>query len=1055
MPSDKKQRKKKDAPPGQAACEAPSTLPKCRQPSMPKMELSPLSKMPAGFDKDDFLFSKLYKSVVVVGGQTINEVLQIIFRQRAGENISTYTLNKLITQIKLSKKKTNSVTNKIPSKLLEEKLLAIKIDVTGGIFLLQKVFYDEYKKLSSHCQTQIQTFRELRNSLSHNYPLTHQDFEPHHEKLKYLLEKNEDIGILQNEIQELVEKKKTNADKELDQIEKYIDEKKKELYVIIEIEKLKIILKDILENVATEFKEDLTQCKDKIDKSLTDISQAKVEQYDQNTYNSEVQRYKDDPVHELITKAREELREQYRRLRVANPCPWMVTDQAENSSLDNFYIDRIYTPLKIEGPGTEVFTEKLLVAGNDLGEETAMSSALVVSGLAGSGKSSLCLYLLHHWAEGTDEIKTLKDYNMVIFVEMRTIKSNSLEEYLKTQRMKKSTAGISSDDIVQRLNDLKLLFIVDGYDEAKKSSRQMVEEIFAKFPEQRILLTTRGEFCNEVKKSARRHHMAYLTIEICGFDESRIQEFTEKVFKVVRNYSYYAQNQACSVRACANFLDYVQGRAKILEKLLELPLTLALMIYMWIDCPAILNRVTTATSLYYELFCLYQKKLNDRLKDPCSDKTLESLMLLVGKKAWELLVQEESILSKQDEKEIEEECINKGCPKEELMSAFLVYECYDTDSECNYDYSFMHKTQMEYLSAYFLVEESENGSLYNAQEQFHGSGFHQVIIFVVGHFARKKIIEQNLKDIFVLLDNADIDSLDYNFWWRLLTESLKNEAFLKEICTNRLPCSEWKLSEKHVVSGLQLLITSPVYTVKNLIIEINDVDPYDVKDLLSIMETLKIKFKNRYTKNNPILTELFFWHHFQRKCNKPSDYFLRALYPWGHLTNFVGSVGEQKEGFEVLRYCFNVKNLRVRLDTCDAEVCLANSLKRIGKGIKNLRVMLALDPSECDADSLVCLPNNKFTGSLELTLPNMTDENKKWIVKVVEKLAGGTSYGCSRIMFEKSTLSVCTVLYLMMELRDMVHEKLTVESIHELTLQEQIELEKQMKSTHMEVNWID
>lgn len=1027
-------------------------MPMSRQPSIPKMEVSPPSKMPAGFNLDDFLFSKLYKSVIVVGTHTINEVLQVIFRKRAGENISTYTVNQLIMEMKLSNKKMNNIANKIGGKLLEEKLLAFKIDVTGGIFLLQKVFHEEYKKLSSHCQTQIQTFRELRNSLSHNYPLIHYDFEPCDEKLNFLLEKNEDIGILQNEIRKLQERKKgTNAGKELDQIEKYIGEKKKELYVFIKIEKLKIILKDILENVAAEFKEDLTHCKNELDKILTDISRAKVEQYDQDTYNSEVQMFKSDPVHELVTKAREELKEHYKKLRVANPCPWMVMDQAEKSSVVNFYIDKIYTPLKIEGPGKEILTEELLVTNKNLGKETVMSPALVVSGLAGSGKSSLCLYLLHHWAEGTEEIKTLKDYNLVIFVDMRTIKSSTLEEYLKTQRIKKSTAGISSHDLIQRLDDLKLLFIIDGYDEAKKSSKKMVEEILAKFSEQHIVVTTRGEFCSEVKGLATRHHVEYLTVEICGFDSSRIHEFTEKVFAVVRNSPFYIQTEACNARTSASFINYVQKRAKILEKLLELPLTLALMIYLWIDCPATLNRVTTATSLYYELFCLYQKKLKDRLKNPCPDSTLENLLLLIGKKAWELLLSEESVLSKDDEKEIEKECINEGCPKVELMSAFLVYEYYDTDSECSYDYSFIHKTQMEYLSAYFLVEEVENRSLHYAQKHFCGSEFHQVITFVIGHFARKRIINSNLDEIFTLLDN--VDSNDFNFWWKLLTESQNNKTFLMELCTRKLHHNKWKLSDDNVVSGLELLIAAPTY-INELVIEINNIDPYDVKDLLSIMERMKINLQDRYNKRNPILTELLFWQHFQTKCKYPSDRLLRTLYPWGHLRNFVGSVGEQKSGYEVLNYCYKVKNLRIRLDTCGAEVCLANSLKRIGNSIRNLRVTLVLDPLECDASSLVCLPNDRFTGCLELTLPNMTDENKMWIVEVVTKLTGGTSNGCSRLVFDRSTLSLYTVLYLMTKLRNVVHEKITVSTIYELTIQERIELEKEEKRTHMEVNWI-
>lgn len=324
---------------------------------------------------------------------------------------------------------------------------------------------------------------------------------------------------------------------------------------------------------------------------------------------------------------------------------------------------------------------------------------------------------------------------------------------------------------------------------------------------------------------------------------------------------------------------------------------------------------------------------------------------------------------------------------------------------------------------------------------------------MLGILLEKKIIAQNLDAIFKLLDNSTISSEDFNFWSKLLTESQNNKAFLKKMCETKLHPDKWKLSEGNVVSGLELLIAAPT-RIRELIIEINKIDPYDIKDLLNIMEKLRPNLQDRYHKSNAIHTELLFWQHFQRKCDETSDRLLRTLYPWGHLKNFVGSTGEQPEGHEVLNYCFKVKNLRIRLDTCGSVACLANSIKRIGNGIRNLRVMLVLDPSECDASRLVCLPNDRFTGDLELTLPNMTDENKKWIVEVVKKLTGGTSNGCSRLFFDRSTLSFTTVLYIMMQLVDVVHQKLTVTTIYELTIDQLVELEKQEKRTHMTVKWI-
>lgn len=1014
-------------------------------PSLPRMEVSPPAKMPAGFNVDDFLFSKLYKSVNVEGRRTINEVLQAIFLQRIGEDAPAYcvcTVNQFL-ELNLSKNKIKNIISKLDVGLLEEKLVDAEFDVTCGIRLLQKAFPDEYRKLSGHCQAQIHTFKEFRNSLSHNYPLVHHDSEPHDEKLRLILEKNKDLNILLNEIKKLEDKKSgMNAGDELNQIHECITEKKKEKYVIIEIEKLKVILNDILEGVGRIFQVDFTKCKTTIDKNLTDISKAKVQQYDQDTYDKEVERFKRDPLHELITKAREDLKHQYKKLRVANPCPWMIWDEAEKSSLVNFYIDKIYTPLKIEGPKKEICTEELLKASKDFRGKKLLPPALVCSGQAGSGKTSLCLFLLHHWTEGTQTIELLKDYNLVIFVEMRTVRSDSIEGYLKTQRMKKSTSDISSHDLVQRLDNLKLLFIIDGYDEGKKASQKIVEDIFAKFPDQRILVTTRGEFCNEVQRIATKHHVEYLTMEICGFDGDRMEEFTEKVFKVINK-----------SRDSAIFLEYARERGRILDTLLELPLTLALMIYLWIDCPHTLSRVTNCTSLYYELFCLYQKKLKDRLQKSMPDSIIEKLLLFLGKKAWDLLLNEESILSEEDERDIEEQCVREKVPTEEVMSAFLVHESDENADEHRYDYFFKHKTLMEYLSAYFLAEETAKKSLHDAIEPFAAmSRFYQVILFLVGHFARKQIIEPNLRELFELFHEADIKKDDYNFCWKLLTESQNNKQFLLQICRNLLHQEKWKLSQTNVVSGLELLIARP-NPIKELIIEIeNGTDPYDIKHFYDIMVTLRGRLGNKYNKYKPLLTELFFWQHYQAKCTEPSDKLLRTLYPWGHLRDFTGSVGQQSNGQEVLNYCYRVKNLRVRVDSPGAQICLANSLKRIISSVRQLRVMLVLNPEECDPNSLACLTQGRCKASLELTLPNMNDENKKWIVEMVKQLSG--DHGCSRLFLEKSTLSFSTVLYIMEKLREVLQEKLTVESTSELTDKQMIDLEKQEKSTHMDVKWM-
>lgn len=956
-------------------CQGQTAVSSITELSLTPTEVSPQARVPTGFNMDDFLFSKLFKSIKGEGERTVNEILRPLFRQRIPEESSDCTLGQILSEKNYT----------IFKNLLKENPLTAKFNITCGISLLLREFHDIYKALSEHCQAQIRSLGELKNSLSLNYPLL--DFEGHDTELNNLLQEKLEFVTLVNEIKELKEKKEEfNADEEKKKIQGSIDEKRREIYVIFEIEKLRVILNDILENVSCVLKKDFTDCKSIVNKNLTDIIRAKAEQYDQDTYDRDVSTFKNDPMFKLITKGREELKNQYRRLKIANPCPWIIMDQYEELSINNFSIEKIYTPLRIEGSRNEISTENLLATKKESNHKTVMPPALVLHGLAGSGKTTLCLHFLHHWTEGKKEIKTLKDYSLVIYVELRTVKSNSIVSYLRKQRMKESTStlDITDEDLVQQLNDLKLLFILDGYDEAKSEFKKIVRNIFAKFPNQGILVTTRTEFRDEVISMCRIQCSA---LEICGFDESRIDKFTEKVFNAVKQSNYFIKKKPNATNS-NEFRQYVRGRGRILKKHLELPLTLALMIYMWIDCPEVLNNVTTCTSLYYELFKLCQKKIKNRLTQCTSEENLEQLLILIGKKAWQLLRNEEDLLSNEDEKEIDEECRKRKVPKEELLSAFLMYE---VDSKENrYDYSFMHRTQMEYLSAFYLAEKAEKKSLHEIDLNSSLARYHQIIIFLVGHLTRKKMLNKKLHEVFEVLAEAMVGEDNFNFWWRLLTESHIDGNFngnLSSEIAQKMLKKKWKLTQDNVVSGLELLIATPVQ-IEELVIDIESgIDPYDIKDFYCIMKSLKRNLRDRYGKNNPIITELFFWQHCT-SCGKPSNDLLATLFPWGHLSNFVGSVGKYPEGF-MLDYCFKVKNLRVRVESVCAVVSLSRSLKLIQKSIRNLRVILAVKPEECDPNGIACLTFQSFSGKFELTLLHMKNEHENWIVQVVKNISTG------------------------------------------------------------------
>ena len=129
----------------------------------------------------------------------------------------------------------------------------------------------------------------------------------------------------------------------------------------------------------------------------------------------------------------------------------------------------------------------LLVNGVEMATTTSPRNILIQS-VAGGGKSTLCNRLAYLWANNSAEIQRLDNFDLVLLIKVNLIQPDDKSIYNYIHRELISDVG----NICELIKDLKMLFIVDGYDELR-GNITVVEDLLAKHvcPQSTVILTTR------------------------------------------------------------------------------------------------------------------------------------------------------------------------------------------------------------------------------------------------------------------------------------------------------------------------------------------------------------------------------------------------------------------------------------------------------------------------------------------------------------------------------------------------------------------------------------
>ncbi|XP_064094937.1 uncharacterized protein LOC135207238 [Macrobrachium nipponense] len=752
-----------------------------------------------------------------------------------------------------------------------------------------------------------------------------------------------------------------------------------------------------------------------------------------------VDEFKEKLFFKIVQSATSEILQAYgehRKYKVLNPCT-----RTDDSGENRFDLETVFTLPELTQTHSNIEMSTILTTQSLKGGKWMIPETIIIKGEAGSGKTSLCRFIVHTWTKQEERVSGVTKFHLLLLVEISRTTAVSLEEFLKTQLMRHTMEKFQTKDVIEAMEKMNVLIVIDGYDERTKTTDKLLNDIYKTFQKTRIILTSRTCALNSALNIVNKHNVHSLLIDLKGFNAESRKHYITKVFEGIQVPTKGMEENR------ERFQMYIDGRGQMLREHLKLPLTIALLIVLWLDDPENVNNVTTITSLYQELFNLFQKKLMERLvsqgkfrKAVKVPPLLEELLLKLGEQAWNMLREAvDPELPQEYEGKITKECKQREIDSTEFLCAFLKCEIEaDRDDKRNV-YLFLHRTQTEYVAALYLadlIHEGKNGALQKiANEIEDWEQYQQLLLYLTGNLALRNTLKGLESEVLDLIARGNVNYSYYSYWWNLVSESIINYE-IRELPSysihytglvhpkiGEIIATEdrflsryvvWEPNDSNIAAALRLIALIPVH-VATLKIEIPDnIEPFDISDFIEAIEEVgehKVDSKTR------IATELKLNRHVLPRTTNGSDRFLLATQSWAKLTVFSGSLKHEMN----LRGMFpKLKNIHCKIANPD----ILKSFKNLTNTVRILRITISFSQDNCSPSDLQAL---RFTGTLEFTFHSIKEENSQWMVDVLIKLAG--QCGFERLCLEDSELSYENLESVVSQLNGHLHNGLRVNRV--------------------------
>lgn len=732
-----------------------------------------------------------------------------------------------------------------------------------------------------------------------------------------------------------------------------------------------------------------------VEARLRELMVIKLDAGDINSYLEDLNEFRQKKTSKMISEGRKELMSNYSRVKILNPCPWL-----NDSRFSDFTVENTFTSLRLQESGTVVPMNNILKL-SEL-KKRFVPQLVIVSGVMGAGKTSLYRYLLHEWCSRSPAVTDLSAVDIVIGLEMRWLTCGSLVQFLREQLLKDTSRLFTEGDIIPVLQEINVLFVIDGMDEATRLGRAVLKEVITKFTNSTIIVTTRPEFTLELMKMAAEH----VVLHVEGFTPENQKKFVEKVFTLKYPEKRLFQKET------STFLAYKNSVCATLSTHLSLPLNLALLLVLWCDDYLKVTAVTTTTRLYCKIYEMSQQKLMQRLESGGAGHSasvtlkIRRCLLELGRIAWTMMLEESLCLTQEYTTSIMEFCERESIDPIQTLSTFLNSEMKETLTRTVCNFSFHHSSSEEFLAAMYVSEEIvKTGSLFPLLKDINTPRFQEVIMYTTGLLKLKGAITPLLAtEITEALNRCLQTQISEPLVLNRLVQEADGDP---EIC--KIVGSIVSSDDSWVINSWDPLELTEAK--RNLMKQTNaapaQVDIYTqytkkVEDCQELKDIIRLLGKMNTTKVRVFVERQF---HTVRE-QEQIDALLVPLLRNNTLLECVAHVGQEFTS-ELIR-ATKLQSLTVRITSLEALVNMSASIRkhRHWKArvmpsrkwcLKHLELFLDLNDTVHPPN----IPYLHFRRGLTLKVAGVTDEEAKWTGQVVHRM--NRRYAC--VTLQSSHLS--------------------------------------------------
>ncbi|XP_047474857.1 uncharacterized protein LOC125029114 [Penaeus chinensis] len=495
-------------------------------------------------------------------------------------------------------------------------------------------------------------------------------------------------------------------------------------------------------------------------------------------------------------------------------------------------------------------------------EDTKPPNVILVTGDTGTGKTSLCRHIFDSWCSGADTFADLQDCDLVVSIQCSEVCTSDVAQLL-SDTLPQTVAACGPYEVLEKLSSLNVLWLVDGYEEATREARSLLQCLVKKRGLlHTILVTTRPEHCIFISNVA--HKASLLEVRLLGLSARGRSMVVENLLR----------EPSPSMKKLEDFereLGRLEG--EVSRELLN-PLKLTLTVKLWKEDRINMKESGTLPQLYSVIKKTHTQSLCIKTEIK-TGMTAEECERKVNK--WvETLCEEAFKMSKlQKYMQLPEEALNRlrdTCDSlrlysEDCFSTFLGYQpsALRSGLAC---YSFLHNTQQFHYAAehvFLCLARSEDKvsticQLFSCDASGEiGSHFYMVLLHVVALMTASGAVKKNVTEVLVRL----LSHCDRCMWFEVIRYAAYSNDIVSEIC--KVMPAQWGVCDDDVKAAMQCLDhTSPGSMVINL-----NGDPKGIEDFIPMVRMIAQRL---------IFVQLILHYHISHlDCDETSNYILEIL----------------------------------------------------------------------------------------------------------------------------------------------------------------------------------